>query len=226
MKLRFGNLATRYTKDLDAARALGLKEYIDALEENLRIGWGGFTGHVIARKAANVKDIDPQYVMKPYDVKLDYNGKPWMTVPLEIGHNEIGDADEPERALSDDVLPLFEELGLPIPHDVFLMPLHFQIAQKLHAVSSLNNNRARDLVDLQLILKNSQVDLAKTKQTCRRLFAYRQKQAWPPTISEGENWVSLYQAAKEDLDVLPEVVDAIAWTNDLIRRIDEAMLGD
>lgn len=100
LKLRFGNMATRYTKDLDAARALGLDAYIGELEDKLQAGWGGFTGHAVERKPANVKDLDPQYVMKPYDVKLDYNGKPWMTVPLEIGHNEIGDADEPEAALS------------------------------------------------------------------------------------------------------------------------------
>jgi len=225
LKLRFGNLATRYTKDLDAARALGLSEYVDALEEKLRTGWAGFTGHAVERRPAKVKDVDPQYVMKPYDIKLDYKGKPWLTVPLEIGHDEIGDADDPERALSEDVPPLFTELGLPIPGDVFLMPLHFQIAQKLHAVSSPNNNRARDLVDLQLIANNADMDYAKTAATCRRLFAYRKRQAWPPTIIKGDGWDGLYEAAKEDLSVLTTVDEAVAWANDLIAEIAAQLEG-
>lgn len=219
LKLRFGNMATRYTKDLDAARALGLDAYIGELEDKLQAGWGGFTGHAVERKPANVKDLDPQYIMKPYDVKLDYNGKPWMTVPLEIGHNEIGDADEPEAALSEDVPPLFESLGLPIPTEVYLMPLHFQVAQKLHAVSSPNNNRARDLVDLQLIVNNGDLDMKKTAATCRRLFAYRQKHPWPPTIVKGEDWDDLYLAAKEDLAVLPSADEAVTWANALIEGI-------
>lgn len=44
--------------------------------------------------------------MQPYDVKLDYLGKPWCTVPLEVGHNEIGDADAADWAeLTDDSTP-------------------------------------------------------------------------------------------------------------------------
>ena len=27
-------------------------------------------------------------------VRLSYLGKPWCTVPLEVGHNEIGDAHD------------------------------------------------------------------------------------------------------------------------------------
>ena len=222
LKLRFGNLATRYTKDLDAARALGLDDYITKLEEKLRNGWSGFTGRVVKCKPAKVRDVDPQYVMKPYEIKLDYGGKPWQTIPLEIGHNEIGDADEPEAALSPDVPPIFEALGLLIPSEVYLMPLHFQIAQKLHAVTSVNNNRARDLIDLQLVMKNADVDLAKTRSTCLRLFSYRKKQSWPPEVQKYENWEELYDAAREELDVLPTVDSAIAWTNDLILRIDRS----
>lgn len=219
LKLRFGNLTTRYTKDLDAARALGQTEYVDALEERLLAGWGGFTGHALARKPARVKGVEPQYVMKPYDIKLDYNGKPWLTVPLEVGHDEIGDADEPERALSKDVPPLFEALGLPVPDAVFLMPLHFQVAQKLHAVSTPNTDRARDLIDLQLIIGNAELDLAKTEATCRRLFAYRKQQPWPPTIAKGRNWDDLYRSAKEDLAVLATADEAVAWANELIATV-------
>ena len=220
LKLRFGNVATRYTKDLDAARALGLEAYISELEERLRRGWGGFTGRVIKGRPAKVKDVDPQYVMKPYEIKLDYRGHPWQTIPLELSHNEIGDADEPEMALASDVPPIFESLGLPIPSDVHLKPLHFQLAQKIHAVTSEKNDRVRDLVDLQLVMKNADVDLVRTRITCLRLFAYRKKQSWPPRVMKYEDWEELYLTAKEDLDVLPSVEEAIDWANELIAKID------
>ena len=40
------------------------------------------------------RGIPFDYVMQPCDVKLKYLGIPWFTVQLEVGHNEIGDADE------------------------------------------------------------------------------------------------------------------------------------
>ena len=57
------------------------------------------------------------------------------------------------------------------------------------------------------------------KKTCRRLFGYRQKQPWPPTIAKGEGWDDLYLAAKEDLAVLPSADEAVAWANALIGKI-------
>ena len=39
------------------------------------------------------RGIPFDYVMQPCDVKLKYLGIPWFTVQLEVGHNEIGDAD-------------------------------------------------------------------------------------------------------------------------------------
>ena len=63
------------------------------------------------------------------------------------------------------------------------------------------------------------LDMQKTAATYRRLFAYRQKQSWPPTIAKGDDWDDLYLAAKEDLAVLPSADEAVAWANALIGRI-------
>ena len=59
-----------------------------------------------------------------------------------------------------------------------LMPLEHQVVQKLHAVTG-TGDRVRDLVDLQIMFSNSDIDLAATRCTCERLFAYRQGQADP-----------------------------------------------
>ncbi|MEG2531852.1 MAG: nucleotidyl transferase AbiEii/AbiGii toxin family protein, partial [Gordonibacter sp.] len=148
------------------------------------------------------------------------NGRSWLTVPFEVGHNEIGDADEAEYRISDEIIGLFERIGLPAPSLIPCMPLHHQIAQKLHGSSEAASARAHDLIDLQLIVNNEVIDLKKTRAVCLRLFAYRKMQAWPPSIECNENWTEIYDAQKAGLHVLDSVDDAVAWANDLIRKID------
>jgi hypothetical protein len=144
-------------------------------------------------------------------------------VPVEVGHDEIGDADEFDEGISPDIASMLEELGFPSPAAARLMTLDHQISQKLHAASAPGSERAHDLIDLQLIVaRTPDIDWPRVRATCVRLFAYRQAQAWPPTIIEGEAWATAYDAQAEGLDVLPSVGEAVTWANDLVRRIDEA----
>jgi len=220
LKLRYGNAMTRFTKDVDAARVRDEEIFIDELRANLARGWCGFTGHVIVVDPPEPDGVPARYVMDPYEIKLNYNTKPWLTVDFELGHDEIGDADEWDEVLAEDIVKAFVELGFPAPRPVKLMTLEYQLAQKIHAVSEPGNDRARDLVDIQIVLANSSVDIEKTKRLCKRIFAYRKKHQWPPVITAGVGWNSMYLEAKGDLSVLPSVDEAIAWANDLIAKID------
>ncbi|WP_418863936.1 nucleotidyl transferase AbiEii/AbiGii toxin family protein [Slackia exigua] len=159
------------------------------------------------------------YVMQPFAVKLDYNGKPWVTVDLEVGHNEIGDADEPDPCLPCFVVEVFESIGLPSPGPVPLMPVSRQIAQKLHGLSEPGSKRAHDLIDLQLLVAGCDVDYAKTRSVCERLFAYRQMQSWPPKIDGSADWNGLYREQSGELDVVDDVELAVTWANELVERI-------
>ena len=94
-----------------------------------------------------------------------------------------------------------------------------QVAQKLHAASSPGSERAKDLVDLQLLDKGEDLDLTQVAETCIRLFDHRRQQPWPSTIRVGNQWDTLYAETAEDTDVLPTVEEAVAWANELIRRI-------
>lgn len=94
-----------------------------------------------------------------------------------------------------------------------------QVAQKLHALSSPGSERAKDLVDLQLLDKGEDLDLPQLAETCARLFDYRRQQSWPPTIQVGEQWDTLYIEAVEDTAVLPTAEEAVAWANKLVQRI-------
>ena len=219
LKFRYGDVATRVTKDMDAAQGEDLEAFITELDRALSVGWNGFTGHVVRREPATPRDVPPAYVMHPFDVKLEYNRKPWVTVRLEMGANEIDDTLEADLFLSPDICELFRELGLPEPHPVPLMKLHHQIAQKLHGVTDPSQDRPHDLVDLQLICSQTELDLPLINKTCARLFAHRRRQNWPAQVVKGADWDIGYDAAKYDLAVLPTCDEAVEWANALIARI-------
>ena len=52
LKFRYGDIATRVTKDMDAAQGADLDVFIAKLDEALHSGWNGFTGHVVRRESA------------------------------------------------------------------------------------------------------------------------------------------------------------------------------
>ncbi len=222
MKFRYGCQAARVTSDLDVARRTDLDTFLYALRTRLSEGWCGFRGDVVICRPAAPHGIPFDYVMQPCDVKLTYLGKPWYTVRLEIGDNEIGDADEQEEMPPpEEVVDLCAFLSLPIPPNAPLMRLEYQVAQKLHGVSAPGSRRAHDLIDLQLILEHANLDLAKTAEICRRLFAYRKVHIWPPMIERGADWDVSYNGQRGSLSVLSDVDAAIKWANDLIRQISE-----
>ena len=221
MALRYGR-GTRFTQDLDAARVQSLDRFRSDFEESLARGWAGFTGRLIEKAAPRPTGVPTSYVMKPFEVRLDYLGRPWCSVKFELGHNEIGDADRPDHQLAPDLAVLFTEVGLESPRPVPVMRADHQVAQKLHAASETGSERARDLVDLQLLDRGEELDLAQVASTCRRLFEYRRQQEWPPTIVPGNQWDTLYTEAADGLDLLAGLDEAIAWANEFIRRIDAA----
>lgn len=222
LKLRFGERATRFTTDLDVARQEDIELFVRDFGDALERGWNGFTGALVPRTPATPKGVPTKYVMQPYDVKLSYKGSSWCTVSLEVGHNEIGDAEHPDFGLSDDVKDLFLQLGLPEPNLVPLMRLNHQVAQKLHGLSETGSIRAHDLIDLQLITASAELDMPQLRKTCERLFAYRKQQAWPPVIVAGSSWQDLYNDQKGSLDVIPNVEDAVTWVNNLITQISNS----
>ena len=226
LMFRYGGAVTRYTKDVDTARLVELEAYLESLRLKLAEGWNGFTGKIVDVELSSPPNVPKPYLMMPYDIKLQYLGKSWMTVRIEVGHNEIGDADAFETMLPDDIVAAFVDLGFPKPNEIPVMKLSYQVAQKLHAVSGINSDRAHDLIDLQLIDKYSILDLVDVRSKCERLFKYRCEQAWPPVIIKGDRWSSVYNEAYTTLRkpemVLSAVDDAIEWVNEFVNRIVKA----
>lgn len=225
LMFRYGGGVTRYTKDVDTARVVDLDVYLESLRTKLAAGWNGFSGKLVDVEPPAPPNVPKPYLMMPYDIKLQYCGRAWMTVRIEIGHNEIGDADAFEMKLPEDIAAVFVALGFPRPAEIPVMKLSYQIAQKLHAVSGKDSDRAHDLIDLQLMAIHSELDYADIQSTCKRLFSYRREQTWPPIIAKGEKWEQVYSEARETLrdatSILASVDEAVAWANELIRKIDE-----
>jgi len=223
LKLRYGDKATRVTKDLDTAFSTDLDSFLKDIGAKLKTGWNGFTGEVVVLKQASPKGIPFDYVMQPCAVHLNYLDTPWRVVDMEIGHNEIGDADAYDTIdVPKEIALLAEYLCFPALGTVRAMKLEYQVAQKLHGATERGSKRAHDLIDLQLILAQNEIDEAKTASICRELFRYRRKQPWPSPVVKNENWDVAYSDQKGNLSVLATVDEAVAWANEFIAKIERS----
>jgi len=222
LKFRYGDRATRVTKDLDTAWSTDLDSFLKDVGEKLRQGWSGFMGEIEVLKQASPKGIPFDYVMQPCAVHLNYLDSPWRVVDMEVGHNEIGDADAYDTiSIPSEIASLAEHLCLPPVGGIRVMKLEYQVAQKLHGATEQGSKRAHDLIDLQLILSQNSIDLKRTLAICKELLRYRRRQPWPTPVTKNEKWDVVYDGQKGSLPVLPTVDEAVAWANDLIDRITE-----
>lgn len=176
------------------------------------------------------EEIDvPGMPVKPrrFTAKLSYRGRAFATVPIEVSSVEAGNADQFDT-LTSDALGL---VGVPAAVAVPCMTIPWQIAQKLHAVTAVLeepkvNDRAHDLVDLQLLeglLLDA--DLMPTRSACIAIFEARAQHPWPPRVATLPHWPLIYAGALEGLDhlELARTVDAAAQAvQRFVARIDRA----
>ncbi|MGD1056975.1 MAG: nucleotidyl transferase AbiEii/AbiGii toxin family protein [Solirubrobacteraceae bacterium] len=229
MKIRVGEGASRFTPDLDAARAatLTLDDYLNQLDDQLAEGWCGFTGTLQRLDPPHPDNVPGDYIMQPFDVRLAYKERHWLKVRFELGRDEVGSTIDADERLATDIVEMFEEIGLPRPQPLPLLAVEHQIAQKLHACTAVNpktagNERAHDLVDLQILHQEEAFDLAVTNEIADRLFASRRTAPWPPTVVAYERWDTIYAEAADGLDVLEGVDAAVVWANEFIDEIVHA----
>lgn len=214
LKIRFGDLNTRASRDLDVAHLGDLQEFIEEFRNNLSIGWNGFTGQLLlSKKESNPKDIPLDYVTVTVYVKLQFQGSEWLRQEIDLGHDEIGDTLDPDLEIPDELADWFEISGLPRPSPIPVIKVHHQIAQKIHALASDPQERIHDLVDLQVIFDKFEVDQILTSETCKRLFKSRKTIGWPPFISALPNSETSYLDAADETKAKSNLVDAIAWLN-------------
>jgi len=255
VKLRLGEVGTRATRDVDVVTR-DPDQFLADLTEQLQAGWGtvppskgalkrnpeapprlAFDGKVRRDKPATPDGVPPAYVMKPHNVTLQFMGKAWASVPLEVAHDEIGGTEYADDipAVAEEIAAVGTVLGfgefVPVP----LISLELQIAQKIHAVTHPKSQRAHDLVDLQLLWHagtdgGQGLDLPLLTQLCRRTFDYRHTHSWPPTTARPQLLEHAYQKACEEVGsgsakatqsggLALMLADATTWLGDRIAEI-------
>lgn len=79
---------------------------------------------------------------------------------------------------------------------------------------------SHDLVDL--IAMDGYTGDHRVIKAAVRLFSSRDGHPWPPTITARDGWADPYPQEAADLDVVDDLDAAIAWTNDLVAKIENA----
>lgn len=174
-------LRARATRDFDATFREQFGEMLDVLDAALREPYGDFR---LARRGT-IRNLGGK--AKRIEVQVQYRGRPWATVQMEVSAGN-GGWIEAERVPATDL----SELGLDGPEFIHCLSTRFQIAQKIHAVTAparegRRNERYRDLVDLWL-LRALGTDLALVRQACEDVFRSRAMHAWPPEIHVPDHW--------------------------------------
>lgn len=227
LELRRGIHSSRTTRDLDAVTRTETVTVHDQLADAGAVGWKGFTAVFTPPAAFEVPGLDS--TAHRFTAKLSYKGKPFASMPIEVSAVEAGNAEHYDK-LTSGALPL---VGLPTNDVVPCMTLPWQVAQKLHACTAeveapRTNDRAHDLVDLQLLeaLVADEL-LIGTRTACVAVYEGRGRHTWPPTVATQPHWGPIYRRALEGLeglDLAATATEAAERAQGFVDRIDESRL--
>lgn len=144
-----------------------------------------------------------------------------VQVDVTLAPPDPWDAQPAERA------GLLGELGLgPIP--VLLIPVERQVAEKLHAYTRIykgrGTTRAKDLVDLLLVLEHEPVDVELLQEAIVRVFHRRGTHPVPASLPPPPRDLALpFRKEAARVAVVPQLDDAArqlaAWINPVLRAI-------
>lgn len=171
VELRLGLLA-RATRDLDIGLCAPPSELLPLLDSALDVGFGDFG----LRRRGEARALENGAVA--LDIAVVYLGRPWATVDVDLASATL-DWE------TDSVPPIaLAELGLASPRSVPCLAIPAQIAQKIHALTEPEprgrpNPRARDVLDVLLLVQLVETDDAAVRAACERVFAERAGRAWP-----------------------------------------------
>jgi predicted nucleotidyltransferase component of viral defense system len=161
-----------------------------------------------------------------YALESSLAGRPFepLQVDVTLARPEPWDAQPALRP------GLLRELGLgPIP--VLLIPVARQVAEKLHAYTRVykgrGTTRAKDLVDLLLVLRYERVEVDLLQEAIVRVFQHRGTHPVPESLPPPpRDLVLAFRKEAARVAIVPEL-DAAArqlavWINPLLRAIRQS----
>jgi len=216
LRLRQG---ARATKDLDMVFLGDPRELLIALDDALAEPYSLFSFE--RGPAEEIGNTGSQRL----DIKVQFNGRSWATVRLEVSQPE-GRAGGESQLL--DAISI-DDFGLIGPEKVRCLSMRYQIAQKLHACTEAfptgrDNDRFRDLIDL-LLLRALDIELPPVRDACLDVFQARDKHAWPPALAVPASWAEPYSRLARELEFsINDVDEAAASVRDFISEIDQGIV--
>lgn len=216
LEMRLRHLA-RATRDLDLILLASDADPVEELGVALARPYEGFAFRI--RGDAQVMPNGACRV----EVALQYLGKSWGTVQVDVGRSE-GEGTDVEMV---EAIPL-APFGLDGPDSLPCLSLPYHVAQKIHGMTlpplaGRQNERFRDLLDL-LLLREWVSDLDAVRRACLDVFETRGTHPWPPRIAIPDHWVGPFQAMAVDVGVTPsDVHSAAIEVRQFLTRIDEAV---
>lgn len=158
IELRLGLLA-RATRDLDIGLCAPPNERLPLFDSALEVGFGDFR----LRRPGEARALDNGTLV--LEIAIEYLGRPWATVDVDLA-SATADWE------TDSVPPIaLADLGLESPRSVPCLAIPAQVAQKIHALTEPEprgrpNPRARDVLDVLLLVQRADVDHAAVRASC------------------------------------------------------------
>ena len=245
IKMQLGELGTRATSDLDAVLNEDYENTLTQIRERFAMGWGkvpaskrqlrkdqsapdrvAFTAAITEKSVHDPGVRRPEYLMRPVRVTLNFLEKPWGAIDLELAYPEANAVVSQPKSLNEQLIQTFEGFGFGAIGPVSFLPNEIQIAQKIHALTHPESDRAHDLVDLQL-LWTDQVNPTAVKTACEHTFRYRKEHSWPPlplrsmAADQARYHAALQEILVSDqpITVAQEIATARDWLDSKIRKL-------
>jgi hypothetical protein len=194
-------LKARATKDYDTVFRGERDKLLAALDEAFATPYEGFTFRVTRPHQMTH--------MTRLDIKVEYRGKTWASIQMEVSSWEgtpLPPEEVPAISLAD--------FGLMGPASLPCLPLTKQVAQKLHAMTEIlasgqPNERVRDLLDLW-VLRDLVPPSRALCAICEETFRIRQMQPWPPEIVVHPHWHAPFTELARALELTVENAEKAA----------------
>jgi predicted nucleotidyltransferase component of viral defense system len=220
LETRLGERA-RVSVDLDADHAHG----VEAARADLQRAAAEMLGDHFGFAVAGSEELREAGVGLAVRYKLDSSlaGRPFepLQVDVSLSVPDPWDAQPASRP------GLLRTLGLD-PIEVLLVPLERQVAEKLHAYTrtykSGGTTRARDLVDLLLVLTYEHVDAMSLRVAIERVFDRRATHAVPEQLPPASRELAVsYRREAESVGLATGLADVdqrlAAWLDPVLAEI-------
>ncbi|MGH7736402.1 MAG: nucleotidyl transferase AbiEii/AbiGii toxin family protein [Candidatus Tyrphobacter sp.] len=166
------DLLARATRDVDIGLCAPPTELLALFDSALEVGFGDFR----LRRRGEARALDNGALA--LEITVQYLGRPWATIDVDLAPATLDWETDPVPPIA------LAELGLQAPRSVPCLALPAQIAQKIHALTEPEprgrpNPRARDVLDVLLLVQRVELDHEAVRAACERVFAQRAAHSWP-----------------------------------------------